>query len=361
MIKVLSLEKEESHMFQIESLKKVDYFQARFSERWDFGEDCILKASNFQMQDMIVLIEQIIEQGSINTREVHYNNLPSIVACADFLSYKIDENIFLTFMCDCIPTIPWLVCKNWQHPDRLASAATKFLEQDRRISAEKEKTLLVNAIQNRRWGFTRMFIRSEVILEVFKQEMNARRAVDLKGWKLRFLWKLISEKDDTSLWADPGIMQAVVDVMSGVIMTESYQVMWTEVAFPILLSIIEWGLTDDKRFLAMPQEHQNINFYIKKCLDITLKYLSIGLAKTLIELSIKYSCKWKTKCTYTTGLLISQTLELCRKDEPWLVKILEHIDNTSVCDALFELLSAMNNGIITDQRLLNVIKQFFDV
>ncbi|ETN97610.1 hypothetical protein RFI_39921, partial [Reticulomyxa filosa] len=232
---------------------------------------------------------------------------------------------------------------------------------NRRISAEKEKTLLVNAIQNQRWKFTRIFIRSEVILEVFKQEMNTRRAVDPKGWRLQFLWKLILERGDTSLWADPGIMQAVVDVMSGAIMTGVYQVMWTEVVFSILLSIIEWGLTDDKRFLAMPQEHQNINFYIKKCLDITLKYLSIGLAKTLIELSIKYSCKWKTKCTYTTGLLISQTLELCRQDEPWLAKILEQIDNTSVCDALFKLLLAMDNGTITDQKLLNVIKQFFDV
>jgi len=205
------------------------------------------------MDDLKILIQQIIEKSSLPL-QLNYDQLPAIVACADFLGYPIDVNIFVTFMCKCVPPIPWKVLEQWStnysttQYKVLIEAINLFVINQQELSEKDQKELLLEAVDKQiwpfqTWPFKNWFVSDKIFLEVFCAEMD--KADTLVKFKVpstastnkkHFLWQLLRRNDLIHLWSYHDITDRIVQFVSNGTGTDLNR----NLRMNILKSLIEW-------------------------------------------------------------------------------------------------------------------------
>jgi len=256
-IEIQSSTAKETATFGLESLKKVHYFEAYFSERWKTSEECVINSNEFTVKDLKILIEQIIEQSMIDPLQIHYNQLPSIIACAGFLSYPIDLNIIITFMGKCVPIIPWKTLYQWMisyNTDShqvLIKAIDQFITKQRAFSEENQKEILLTCVENgkwpfRTWPFQTWFVNDKIFLEIWCDEFNdyAEFRKSAKP-KYVFLWELLCRNDLAHLWSQNDI----IDKITWFLTEEKGSDAYFDLRINMLKSIIKWGMEKKKTII----------------------------------------------------------------------------------------------------------------
>lgn len=329
-IQVISGSDKQSCSFPIENLKKIEFFKSRFSERWNIKEEeeCIIENDKFTMNDLKVLIEQIIENSNINPLEVHYNQLPSIVVCADYFQYPIDKNIICTFLYECVPTIPWTTIDKWlidyENPPykALIDGVKQFLVGRHTFTQAEQKKILSDCVWYKAWHFQWWFVDDNVFVSVFNPLCSKYHGSNDKEG-VRFLWELLCRKNYTHLWKREKIVIEIIKLISNKIGSDE----WADLRLEIIKVIITWGLNKDERYLNLIKNYQNFDQYIQWYLDgINSDYndYRTKYAKDLIDIAMKSSQRWNEMTSkYTVCVLLKETIKWCVKDPVWLRNILK--------------------------------------
>jgi len=83
--------------------------------------------------------------------------------------------------------------------------------------------------------------------------------------------------------------------------------------------------------------------------------------KKLVDLSLHFQEWNEMATTYSTGVLINDTLSLCLTDQVWLMKKLEQLDMYNLKILRPSLTKLMMHKVLTEEKLYNKVKELYAI
>jgi len=334
------------------------------------------------MSDLKVLIEQVLSNSFIHPLQVSYNQLPSIVACADYCIYPIDSKIICTFMHECRPFIPWETIEQWKIEyntppyKALIESINQFVVDECTWSAEDQKKLLLVCAEKNTWPFETWFVDDTVFEQVFDSFCELKKICTDYSYSRRsynsiesycnkeglcFLWELLCRENFINLWKKEKIVAKIICLVSNKIGDDTC---CCGLRMRILKLMIIWGLNNDTRYLNIPKDYQKFDQFIEWYVsDISNSEAdSTKTIKELVDIAIASSQSWNGLTNeYTLGALINKTIKWCLGDPVWLIPILKTLNRKNLKTIKLTVMTTLMSGNLEDEGFRQLVKDIYGI